>query len=692
MESGRVLAGRYRLEYLIGRGGMGEVWRGRDLELFRAVAVKVLVDSQSSHDYLARFQREARIMAGLQHPGITVVHDAGRQGNLLFIVMELLNGRDLAAILAEHPDGLPVRRATALAIQAADALAAAHASGIVHRDLKPANLFVLPEDRLKICDFGIASDALATRYTPAGQVFGTPAYMSPEQWNGEEADARSDLYSLGCILYALLTGQPPFPDDQSVISLMRQHLTAHPAPLRNGEQAIPGSLADLVLSLLAKDRDDRPATAGLVAAALQRIQVSALRANGGGHTRATRAAARAKGRGAHRARSRWLRAWPAYVTGFLAVADGTKLLYSVGLGGTSSALTADSQGDAYLGMSSCGALDSCFLLLRLNAAGTGLVFGAYLGTGSGIVAPGTGAISSLVLDSKGDSYVTGGAVNGVPTTASAFQPTNSNSNFSQNPGNGFILEVNPLGSGILYGTWFGPEYSTTTVSGIAVNPDGSLYFSGSTNATALQATPGAFQNTPASGYIAKLTPGSSTLDSFSYLPATPLQLGVGNQPQVAYVLLPSQMIELNVPTLSLASSLSLPQGILTAGALAVPHSLWLVGACGRLSPPCSLGNLISADAFQTTPQNPNSAAVLVRVTDESLSVSATDLIFSYEFGGSIPAAQTVLGRVHTMRRASTMSAKLRNARKTTSSFSKREKMRRKPLSLRNSRSISLRFL
>ena len=176
-----------------------------------------------------RFRREARIAARLQHPGITVVHDVGSDNGQLFIVMELLHGRDLAAMLAETPAGLPVDAAVSLAIQAAEALQAAHAGHVVHRDLKPANLFVLDSGRLKICDFGIAWAVDSTTHlTATGQAIGTPAYMSPEQCQGQQVDERSDLYSLGCVLYELLTGQPPFTEGQP-LSIMLQHLNAIPA-------------------------------------------------------------------------------------------------------------------------------------------------------------------------------------------------------------------------------------------------------------------------------------------------------------------------------------------------------------------------------------------------------------------------------------------------------------------------------
>jgi uncharacterized repeat protein (TIGR01451 family) len=266
-------------------------------------------------------------------------------------------------------------------------------------------------------------------------------------------------------------------------------------------------------------------------------------------------------------------------------------------------------------------------LLYLNATGTGLVSSTYLG-GAGFNGSTT---TSLAVSPQGNIYIAGftAAVN-VMTTPNAFQPQYSNS-ATGGPcplecNNGFVIEVNSTGAQVVYGTYFGPRYSDTKVNSIAIATDGSVYFSGYTNTTTIQATAGAFLTKPDYGFVAKLTPGSSVMDSFSYLPNyfSPF-LEVGNQPEAAYVVFwtpsvgPTQGIEvaeLNVPTLALTSSLNLtipfPGFAAFAAAFAPPHSLWLAGFCES---PCSLGNLVSSNAFQNTPQNPSSSAVLIRVTD-----------------------------------------------------------------------------
>ncbi|MCX5377787.1 WD40 repeat domain-containing serine/threonine protein kinase [Streptomyces sp. NBC_00091] len=267
MQPGEQLVGRYRLDARLGQGGIGEVWQAYDVELGRAVAVKVLLEFDASEELLRRFRREAAIGARLRHPGITVVHDIGQHEDRLFIVMELLEGQDLAHLLARSAGdgGLPPAEALGLALQATEALAAAHEQKVVHRDLKPANLFLLTDGRLKICDFGIARTADATGgLTATGRVFGTPAYMAPEQWRGEHVDARCDLYALGCVLYALLTGAPPFADNETPWVLMRRHLEEAPPALDAVRADVPAPLAELVAALLAKDpaaRPDAPTTA-----------------------------------------------------------------------------------------------------------------------------------------------------------------------------------------------------------------------------------------------------------------------------------------------------------------------------------------------------------------------------------------------------------------------------------------------
>jgi serine/threonine protein kinase len=276
MRAGQRLSGRYALEALLGSGGMGEVWRAWDRELDRPVAVKVLREEFAGQELAERFRREARIAGRLQHPGITVVHDVGSDNGRLFMVMELLHGRDLEAVLARASGGLPVGAAVSLAVQAAGALQAAHAEHVVHRDLKPANLFLLDSGQLKLCDFGIARAVDATAgLTLTGHVLGTPSYMSPEQCQGKQVDERSDLYSLGCVLYALLAGRPPFGEGEP-LAVMFQHLSADPPPLRTMRPDVPQELDRLVVELLAKDPARRPADASHVTAALQAMQHAAM--------------------------------------------------------------------------------------------------------------------------------------------------------------------------------------------------------------------------------------------------------------------------------------------------------------------------------------------------------------------------------------------------------------------------------
>ncbi|MFJ9978792.1 serine/threonine-protein kinase [Streptomyces cyaneofuscatus] len=272
MADTRLIQSRYRLLDLIGRGGMGEVWRARDESLGRLVAVKCLKPMVPQHDQAStrvlreRFRREARVAASLQHRGVTVVHDFGEHEGVLYLVMELLEGHNLSQLLEENQQRpLPVDHVVDIAEQVADALGYTHRQGIVHRDLKPANIMRLTDGTVKICDFGIARLGhdinVTSRLTTTGIAMGTPHYMSPEQIGGKEVDHRSDLYSLGCVLYEIATGVPPFDLDDAWAVLVG-HRDTQPEPLRTHRAELPGFFDRVVLDLLAKAPDERPADAG----------------------------------------------------------------------------------------------------------------------------------------------------------------------------------------------------------------------------------------------------------------------------------------------------------------------------------------------------------------------------------------------------------------------------------------------
>ncbi|MEU5788511.1 protein kinase [Micromonospora purpureochromogenes] len=257
----RVLDGRYQSEELLGSGGMGEVWRGRDLRLDRPVAIKVLSVAGLEEPMAAeRFDREARAAARLTHPHIVGVYDFGTEGDDSYLVMELVEGRTVSALIHDGP--LPVEQAVSIAAQACDGIAAAHAAGVVHRDVKPGNLIVTPSGTVKICDFGIARlSATAGQNTLTGPAtkLGTSSYMAPEQALGRPVDPRTDLYSLGCTLYAMLAGAPPFSGDP--LSVLHQHVNDPPAPLRDRRRDVPVALDALMSELLAKDPAARPTNA-----------------------------------------------------------------------------------------------------------------------------------------------------------------------------------------------------------------------------------------------------------------------------------------------------------------------------------------------------------------------------------------------------------------------------------------------
>ncbi|MFE9555655.1 PQQ-binding-like beta-propeller repeat protein [Streptomyces sp. NPDC006703] len=267
----RVLAGRYELMSIVGRGGMGEVWEGHDRVIGRRVAVKLMPYGQGGAG-AELFFREARTAGGLSHRGVVTVYDMGQDpgDGTLFLVMEFVSGRDLGAVLRDEGPP-PVEVTVDWALQIVSALGAAHAAGIVHRDLKPANLMLTPDGEVKVLDFGIARFIEAT--DKASAVMGTLAYMAPERFDGHSGDARCDLYAFGCVLHELLTGGTPF-QGTGPVSLMTAHLHKVPVPPGELRAGIPVELDHLVLSLLAKAPADRPATAAEVQRVLRTLSVS----------------------------------------------------------------------------------------------------------------------------------------------------------------------------------------------------------------------------------------------------------------------------------------------------------------------------------------------------------------------------------------------------------------------------------
>ncbi|MCE7010791.1 serine/threonine protein kinase [Kibdelosporangium philippinense] len=265
----RVVGDRYELVRPLGRGGMGEVWLGRDYRLDRDVAVKLLRPNTlpagaDVEALIQRFNREARLTAKLENSGVPAVYDTGKDEDDLYLVMQLIPGADLSDFQAEN-EPVPVSWVAAIGAQIASVLAAAHAVGLVHRDLKPRNVMITDTGEVKVLDFGIAvlRDVDMTRITRTAETVGTPAYMAPEQAMHGQTSPSSDLYSLGCVLYELVTGQYVF-DAHTALAMMHRHFNDTPEPVQSLRPDVDPRLADVIARLLAKQPDQRPASANEV--------------------------------------------------------------------------------------------------------------------------------------------------------------------------------------------------------------------------------------------------------------------------------------------------------------------------------------------------------------------------------------------------------------------------------------------
>ncbi|MDP9295115.1 MAG: Stk1 family PASTA domain-containing Ser/Thr kinase [Actinomycetota bacterium] len=270
-EDVRVLGGRYRVETLLGQGGMAEVYRGTDTVLGRAVAIKMLAPQYAKdQSFVDRFRREAQAAARLNQPNVVGVYDTGSDDGIHYIVMEYVEGRTLADFLSRGGRLLP-ERAIELTEAVCLALTDAHRAGIVHRDIKPGNIMVTRSGEVKVMDFGIARAASAETVTATATVLGTASYLSPEQAQGQPVDARSDIYSLGVVLYEMLTGRVPFTGD-SAVAVAYKHVQEQPVPPSQLNPDVSPALESVVMRALAKNPDNRYQSADEFRQDLERLR------------------------------------------------------------------------------------------------------------------------------------------------------------------------------------------------------------------------------------------------------------------------------------------------------------------------------------------------------------------------------------------------------------------------------------
>ncbi len=272
LQAGTVFAG-HRIDELIGRGGMGVVYRATQLALERTVALKLVAPELAVDEgFRERFKRESRLAASIDHPHVITIFEAGESDGQLYVTMRFVDGTDLDELLARE-GALPPSRAAAIVAQVASALDAAHAHGLVHRDIKPANVLLAPTgggDHAFLTDFGLTKRVEGTeRLTQTGQWIGTLDYASPEQIAGQGVDARTDVYALGCLLYHLLAGRPPF-EKESQVAMIYAHLQEQPEPLSSMRDGLPHALDAVVGRALAKRPEDRYDSATELTSALRR--------------------------------------------------------------------------------------------------------------------------------------------------------------------------------------------------------------------------------------------------------------------------------------------------------------------------------------------------------------------------------------------------------------------------------------
>src|ERR1700752_5101757 len=256
----KIKAGRYEILGELGRGAMGVVYRATDPVIGRTVAVKTIRLSEegtglSRPELLSRFQTEARAAGLLAHPNIVVVYDAGEENGLYYITMELIEGKSLQALL-DSGHSFPVPRVLRIMEQTCSALQFAHERSIVHRDIKPANLMLTADDTVKVTDFGTAKILQFGTVQQTAHVMGTPSYMSPEQVKGRVVDGRSDIFSLGVMLYEMVTGEKPFPG-QNITTVIYKIVNEEPVPPKQVNPSVHAGISAVVMRALSKDPDTR---------------------------------------------------------------------------------------------------------------------------------------------------------------------------------------------------------------------------------------------------------------------------------------------------------------------------------------------------------------------------------------------------------------------------------------------------